>query len=180
MTIPCWQIGGLLRFVSFLISAFLHPCRKRQETKRAAPLNATPATHGQVAKEFARKTSCIQDLYGGFRYQGIMVDGKRTEPENIADQAGLKIALQVSTRMRLKSVAVARQACMRVHHQTFEYLSAKQAFKSHLERVSWAPHAQQAPHAGLPDILGGVEGSGRISSDSGAVRLYFVSYGQLW
>ena len=27
-----------------------------------------------------------------------MVDGKRTEPENIADQAGLKIALQVSTR----------------------------------------------------------------------------------
>ena len=56
-----------------------------------------------------------------------MVDGKKTEPENIADQAGLKIALQVSTRMRLKSVAVARPACMRVHHQTFEHLSAKHA-----------------------------------------------------
>ena len=56
-----------------------------------------------MAKEFARKTSCIQDLYGGFRYQGIKVDGKKTEPENIADQAGLKIALQVSARMRLGS-----------------------------------------------------------------------------
>ena len=103
----------------------------------------------------------------------------------------IKPASKLPSRCLHACVWVARPACLRVHHQTFEHLSAKlahdmcvlalwQALKSHLERVSWAPHAQQAPHAGLPDMSGGLGGSGRISSDSGAVRLYFVSYGQLW
>ncbi len=48
----------------------------------------------QVTAVFKEKTDCIRRLYDGWRINGVSVDGKKTEPENIADHGGLKVALE--------------------------------------------------------------------------------------
>jgi putative endopeptidase len=48
----------------------------------------------KVTAEFKEKTDCIRRLYDGWRINGVFVDGQKTEPENIADHGGLKVALE--------------------------------------------------------------------------------------
>lgn len=99
---------------------------------------------------FQSNARCLEDQYGNFTFYGIKVNGKRTLSENIADNGGVKVALEAYRKWVREHWEEPRLAGMMLTNEQVFFISFARNWCSHYSERAASVTTKYGVHSPMP------------------------------